>query len=143
MRHRMRASTSYTVIGFFAGASVTYFFEHGLHASAAVLLGIAGTLAGAAVGAGFNWYKLDRVRRARIITNVSQARARWDYRPRQIIQRDATLDSEGKEALNAPSRTGSTTRGDHEVWFDFGSADPSAEEMPTNALRPGPRTKVP
>src|SRR5215472_18710871 len=56
---RVRALASYVVIGFFAGASATYLFEHGVHGSVAALLGLAGILAGSAVGAGFNWSKLD------------------------------------------------------------------------------------
>jgi hypothetical protein len=128
-KHHARAIVSYVVIGFFAGTSATYLFEHGLHGSLAALLGIAGILAGVAVGAGFNWQKLDRARRARIISNVSQARTRWDYRPRQLMQRDATLDSEGTETLGARSRAGSDGTVDHDVWFDFGSADPSAEDV--------------
>ncbi len=134
MGRRVRAITSYVVIGFFAGASAMYFFEHGFHGSVAALLGVGGTLAGAAVGAGFNWYKLDRPRRARIISNVSQAITRWDYRPRQAIQRDATFDSEGTETLDAPKQSSSVGAVVHDIWFDFGSADPFAEEVPGKSL---------
>jgi hypothetical protein len=138
MKPRMRAIISYIVIGFFAGASGTYLFEHGLRVSVAGLLGIAGILAGLAVGAGFNWSKLDRARRTRAISNVSQARTRWDYRPRHGhgIQRVATLDREGTESLDATSQTRSATTVDHDVWFDFGSANPSPQDVPMNTLPP-------
>jgi len=126
------------VIGFFAGASATYLFEHGVHGSVAALLGLAGILAGSAVGAGFNWSKLDRARRTRIISKASQARTRWDYRPRQAGQRYPPLEGARTETPDVASRTGSATTADHDVWFDFGSADPSAEDVPMNPLPPKP-----
>jgi len=136
MRRRVRAITSYMVIGFFAGASAMYFFEHGFHAPVAALLGIAGILAGIAIGTGFNWGKLRRAHRKRTSNNRPQMKPRWDYRPRHVVQRYAAPDSGGTETLDDLSRTGSDATVDHDTWFNFGSVDSVAEDVATKSLPP-------
>jgi uncharacterized membrane protein YeaQ/YmgE (transglycosylase-associated protein family) len=55
------------VIGLLAGATGTYFFEHGFHESGPVLLGIVGILAGGTISGWHNWCKFDRARRAHTV----------------------------------------------------------------------------
>ena len=86
---RSLATVSYVAIGFFAGASGTYFFEHGFHPSVAGLLGIAGVVTGAAITTGLRSGKLDPAQRARTDNHTAQIGARLDYRPRDGMQRHA------------------------------------------------------
>jgi hypothetical protein len=133
---RAQAIASYLVIGFFAGVSATYVFEHGFHAPVSALLGIAGILAGIAIGAGFNWGKLRRAHRKHTNNNRPQTKPRWDYRPRHVVQRYAAPDSGGTETLDDLSRIGSAATVDHDTWFNFGSVGSAAEDVPTNTLPP-------
>jgi hypothetical protein len=139
---RAQAITSYIVIGFFVGASATYVFEHGFHAPMAALLGIAGILAGIAIGAGFNWGKLRRAHRKHTNNNRPQMKPRWDYRPRHVVQRYAAPDSGGTGTLDDLSRIGSAATVDRDTWFNFGSVDSAAEDEATNSLPQSPTTKV-
>jgi hypothetical protein len=135
------ATVSYVAIGFFAGASGTYFFEHGFHVSVAGLFSIAGVVTGAAITAGLRWGKLDPAHRARTRNNTAQIRGRWDYRPRDGIQRCA--ENQGAETVDAVSVTTSGTSTDDTVWFDFVPIDSAAADEPTNSLPQIPTTKVP
>ena len=133
---RAQAIASYVVIGFFAGGSATYVFEYGFHAPVAALLGIAGILAGIAIGAGFNWGKLRRAHRKHTSNNRSQMRSRWDYRPRQAIQPHAPLVSGAAESVDDLSPNGSATTIDDHGWFDFISVESSPKDVPMNPLLP-------
>jgi hypothetical protein len=125
----------------FAGATGTYFLEHGLHLSVARLLSITCVLAGVAISAVLKYGKLDRARRARPRNNKGQIRARWDYRPRRGIQRHA--ESQGAEPVDALSVTGPATRIEDTVWFDFIPIESPASDEPANSLPQSPTTKVP
>jgi hypothetical protein len=140
---RAQAIASYVVIGFFAGATGTYFLEHGFHQSVAAFLSITGVLAAAAISAVLKYGKLDRARRARTRNNAAQIRARWDYRPRHVVQRYVAPASGGTETLDDLSRNGSSATVDRDTWFNFGSVDSAAQDQPTNSLPQSPTTKVP
>ena len=125
----------------FAGASGTFLFEHGLHSSVAAFLSIAGVLAGAAISAVLKFGKLGRARRARTRNNAAQIRARWDYRPRNGIQRHG--ENQAAETVDALSVTGPATRIEDTVWFDFIPIESPATDEPTKSLPQSPTTKVP
>jgi hypothetical protein len=122
------------VIGLLAGATGTYFFEHGFHESGPVLLGIVGILAGGTISGWHNWCKFDRARRAHPSGNMPQIRFPWDYRPRQGSQRHAFLGSAGAETGDTRSLTGPVSNIDESVWFDFPSANsPTREDVRANS----------
>jgi hypothetical protein len=131
----------YVIVGMFAGASGTYLFEHGFHPSVAAFLSITGVLAGAAISAVLKFGKLDRARRERTRNNAAQIRARWDYRPRNGIQRYG--ESQGAEPVDALSITGPATHIEDTVWFDFIPIESPATDESTNSLPQIPTTKVP
>ena len=123
------------VIGLLAGATGTYFFEHGFHESEPVLLGIVGTLAGGTISGWHNWCKFDRARPVHTSGNMPQIRFPWDYRPRQGSQRHAFLGSAGAETGDTRSLTGPVSNIDENVWFDFPSESAGTGD-PTNSLTP-------
>ena len=120
----------------FAGASGTYFFEHGFRLSVAGFLTIAAILAGAAISAVLKCGKLNRARRARIRNNAGQIRAWWDYRPRHASQRH--VESQGARPVDALSVTDPATHIDDTIWFDFVPIESAATDEPTNAPTPRP-----
>jgi hypothetical protein len=132
------------VIGLLAGASGTYFFEHGFHKSGAVLFGIAGILVGGAINGWLNWSKIRSARRAHTNGNMPQSRSPWEYRPRQGTQRHALLGRAGAETIDTQSLTGPLSNIDESVWFDFPAASsPIRGNQPMNSLPQSPTTKVP
>ena len=130
-RRETLAAISYIVVGIFAGASGTYFFERGFHVSVVPLLSIAGVAACAAISLTLRCGKLDRARPERTSNKMPQTTMRWDYRPRSRIQSDA--QNQGAETFDVLSVSGSATDIDESVWFDFSSVDSAAPDAPMNS----------
>jgi len=131
-RRETLATISYIVVGIFAGASGTYFFERGFHVSVVPLLSIAGVAACAAISLAVSCGKLDRARPERTSNKMPQTTVRWDYRPKSRIQSHA--QNQGAETFDVLGVSGSATDIDESVWFDFSSVDLAAPEAPMNSL---------
>ena len=130
----MRPIYWYVIVGIFAGATGTYFLEHGFHPWVAAFLSITGVLAAAAISAVLKYGKLDRARRTRTCNNTAQIRARWDYRPRHGIQRHR--ESQGADPVDALSVTGPATHIEETAWFEFIPIESAATDAPMNSLPP-------
>ena len=131
-RRETLATISYIVVGIFAGASGTYFFERGFHVSVVALLSTAGVAACAAISLAVSCGKLDRARPERTSNKMPQTTVRWDYRPRSRVQSDA--QNPGAETFDLLSVSGSATDIDESVWFDFSSVESAAPDAPMNSL---------
>ena len=140
-RRETLATISYIVVGIFAGASGTYFFERGFHISVIAVVSIAGVAACAAISVALRCGKLDRARPERPSNKMSQTTVLWDYRPRSRIQSDA--QNQGAETFDVLSVSGSATDIDESVWFDFSSVEAAAQTRRGIPYRQSSTAKVP
>ncbi len=122
---------SYVVAGIFAGATGTYLFEHDFHLAMVALLGVTGVLADLAITAQLKRDKLGRARCKRARNNTAQSRMRWDYRPKNGIQRrEQDQETEAADALSLPA---SGTDTDNASWFDFVAIDQAVADAGTTS----------
>ena len=96
-----------------------------------VLLGLAGIFIGRTVSALPNRNTFEETHTVLRIKNVPQETSGWDYRPRDVIRREAALERGGPGTPTAVSSISSTLNENDNVWFNFTNPEPTVEEATT------------
>ena len=130
LTNRQVARCSITLICLLAG---TYFVGHHFGLLAIVVLGLAVILIGGAVGAFLNWSRVEGTHIALRMKNAPQVMSGWDYRPRDVIRREAAFECGGPVTPTAVSSISSTLNENDNVWFNFTKPEPTVEEATTKA----------
>jgi len=97
------------------------------------VLGLAVILIGGAVGAFLNWSRVEGTHIALRMKNAPQVMSGWDYRPRDVIRREAAFECGGPVTPTAVSSISSTLNENDNVWFNFTKPEPTVEEATTKA----------
>ena len=75
--------------------------------------------------------------------SVPQITSGWDYRPKDVIRRDAAFDTGQAGTADAVKSSASTPSQNGDAWFDFASLEPPTERVPTITPTSDDAGKVP
>ena len=112
-------------LGSFFGGSylVTRYFG----VLAFLLLAIAAICIGSAVTAYLNWNRLKGTHTILWIKNAPQITRTWDYRPKDIKQRNAAFEREQEQAARITGLSSAAPNENEDVWHNFISPEEPTE----------------
>lgn len=94
-------------------------------------LPIAGICIARAVGGLRNWNNGHVTHRAFRMKKAPQIMSGWDYRPRDVIRRDAAVECEGAGIPRVARLRPSTPNENDNIWFNFKNPEAAVEEATT------------